>query len=53
MDDSTAIKQLTLEWTKAQPSVERFIRSFVRSRADADDVLQEVALTIVDQIRAI
>lgn len=49
MNDSESIKRLTLEWTRAQPSVERFIRSFVRHRADADDVLQEVALTIVDR----
>lgn len=49
MNDSESIKRLTREWTRAQPSVERFIRSFVRHRADADDVLQEVALTIVDR----
>lgn len=49
MDDSEAIKRLTVEWTKAQPAVARFVRSFVRNRADADDVLQEVALTIVDR----
>jgi len=49
VNDSESIKRLTREWTRAQPSVERFIRSFVRHRADADDVLQEVALTIVDR----
>jgi RNA polymerase sigma-70 factor (ECF subfamily) len=49
MDDSESIKRLTVEWTKAQPAVARFVRSFVRNRADAEDVLQEVALTIVDR----
>jgi RNA polymerase sigma-70 factor, ECF subfamily len=49
MDDTEAIKNLTLEWTKAQPAVSRFIRSFVRNRADAEDLIQEVALTLVDR----
>ena len=49
MEDSDSIKHLTLEWTKAQPAVGRFIRSFVRDKSDAEDVLQEVALTIVDK----
>lgn len=52
MDDSEAIKRLTVEWTKAQPAVARFVRSFVRHQADADDVLQEVALTIVDRFES-
>jgi RNA polymerase sigma-70 factor (ECF subfamily) len=49
MEDSEFIKRLTIEWTRAQPAVARFVRSFVRNPADADDVLQEVALTIVDR----
>ena len=49
MDDPESIKQLTLHWTRAQPAVARFIRSFVRSHSDAEDLLQEVALTIVDR----
>lgn len=50
MDESEAsYKRLTIEWTRAQPAVGRFVRSFVRNRADADDVLQEIALTIVDR----
>ena len=50
MDDSEdSFKRLTVEWTRAQPAVGRFVRSFVRNRADAEDVLQEVALTIVDR----
>ncbi len=42
MDDSEeSFKRLTVEWTRAQPAVGRFVRSFVhsfvRNRADADD----------------
>lgn len=50
MDDSENYKRLTLEWTKAQPSVARFIHSFIRNPSDAEDVLQEVALVIVDSV---
>ena len=49
MQDSDAIKRMTIQWTRAQPSVGRFIRGFVRDRAEADDVLQEVALVVVDR----
>lgn len=49
MQDSDAIQRMTIEWTRAQPSVGRFIRSFVRDRAQAEDLLQEVALVIVDR----
>ena len=50
MDDpKDSIRRLTIEWTKAQPAVGRFVRSFVRNQADAEDVLQEVALTLVDR----
>ena len=49
MQDSEAIQRMTIEWTRAQPSVGRFIRSFVRDRAQAEDLLQEVALIIVDR----
>ena len=49
MQDSEAIRRMTIEWTRAQPSVGRFIRSFVRDRAQAEDLLQEVALIIVDR----
>ncbi len=52
MDDSESIKRLTIEWTKAQPAVARFVRSFVRNRDDAEDVLQEVALAIVDRFES-
>ncbi len=41
MQDSDTIQRMTVEWTRAQPSVSRFIRSFVRDRAQADDLLQE------------
>ena len=35
MHDS-AIQRMTIEWTRAQPSVGRFIRSFVRDRAHVE-----------------
>lgn len=46
------MRLLTLEWTKAQPGVSRFIRSFILNREDAQDVLQEVALAIVDNFES-
>jgi RNA polymerase sigma-70 factor (ECF subfamily) len=49
MQESDTIRRMTIEWTRAQPSVSRFIRSFVRDRAQAEDLLQEVALVIVDR----
>ncbi len=52
MSDSDSIQRMTIEWTRAQPAVGRFIRSFVRNRAEADDVLQEVALVIVDRFES-
>ena len=49
MKDPETIQRMTIEWTRAQPSVGRFIRSFVRDRGQAEDLLQEVALVIVDR----
>ena len=43
------IKRMTSYWTRAQPAVGRFVRGFVRNSAEADDVLQEIALVIVDR----
>ena len=49
MSDSDFIQRMTIEWTRTQPSVGRFVCSFLRDRAEADDVLQEVALVIVEK----
>ena len=49
MDSSDVVQQMTIEWTRAQPSVRRFVSSFLRDRAAADDVLQEVALVVVEK----
>lgn len=49
MTDNQHIKRMTVDWTRAEPSVERFVRSFIRDSAEAEDVLQEVALVIVDR----
>lgn len=40
-------ERITRLWTKAQPSVLAFLLSAVRNPAAADDLLQEVALTVV------
>jgi RNA polymerase sigma-70 factor (ECF subfamily) len=49
MTNKQHIKQMTVDWTRAEPSVDRFVRSFVRDSAEAEDVLQEVAVVIVDR----
>ena len=48
MTDNQHIKRMTVDWTRAEPSVRRFVRSFIRDSAEAEDILQEVALVIVD-----
>ena len=49
MTDNQHIKRMTADWTRAEPSVGRFVRSFIRDSTEAEDVLQEVALVIVDR----
>ena len=49
MEHQDALRRLTIDWTRAQTSVGRFIRSFVRDRGEAEDILQQVALVIVDR----
>ena len=49
MTDNQHIKRMTVDWTRAEPSVGRFVRSFIRDSTEAEDVLQEVALVIVDR----
>jgi RNA polymerase sigma-70 factor, ECF subfamily len=49
MTNNQDIKQMTVDWTRAEPSIERFVHSFIRDSAEAEDVLQEVALVIVDR----
>jgi RNA polymerase sigma-70 factor (ECF subfamily) len=48
MTDNQHIKRMTADWTRAECSVGRFVRSFIRDSMEAEDVLQEVALGIVD-----
>jgi RNA polymerase sigma-70 factor (ECF subfamily) len=48
MTNNQHIKRMTIDWTRTEPSVERFVRSFIRDSVEAEDVLQEVALVIVD-----
>jgi len=49
MKSDNDIRHMTVHWTRAQPAVGRFVRSFVRNPTEAEDVLQEVALVIVDR----
>jgi RNA polymerase sigma-70 factor (ECF subfamily) len=49
MTNNQEIERMTVDWTRAEPSVERFVRSFIRDSMEAEDVLQEVALVIVDR----
>lgn len=46
---NTPQQQLTLLWMKAQPTLAAFIRSMVRDRHHAEDLLQKVALTATDK----
>lgn len=48
MNQTDTIKQVAIKWTRIQPSIGRFIRSFVRNRSDAEDVIQEVALNVLE-----
>lgn len=47
MTNSDSVQRMTIEWTRAQPSVGWFVRSFLRDQAEVGDLLQEVALVIV------
>ena len=49
MTSSESVQRMTIEWTRAQPSVGRFVNSFLRDRAEAADVLQEIAVIIVEK----
>ena len=49
MTSSDSVQRMTIEWTRAQPSVGRFVNSFLRDRTEAADVLQEIALIIVEK----
>ncbi len=46
MDDQT--RQATRHWTLAQPAVSAFITSVVRNFRDRDDVLQDVAVVVIE-----
>lgn len=46
MDEST--RQATRLWTLAQPAVSSFVASVVRDFRDRDDLLQDIAVAVVD-----
>ena len=50
MDETT--RQATRQWTLAQPAVSAFIASVVRDFRDRDDVLQDVAVAVVESFHA-
>ncbi|MEK0445323.1 MAG: hypothetical protein RLZZ399_644 [Verrucomicrobiota bacterium] len=45
-EETQSREQLTLLWREAEPSIQAFVFAAVRSFADAEDVVQQVALTI-------
>ena len=46
MDEKT--RQAMRHWTLAQPAVSAFVRSVVRDFGDCDDVLQEIAVAVIE-----
>ena len=46
MDEKT--RQAARHWTLAQPAVSAFVRSVVRDSGDCDDVLQEIAVAVIE-----
>lgn len=48
MDEKT--RQATRLWTLAQPSVSAFVSSVVRDFRDRDDVLQDIAVAVIESI---
>ncbi len=46
MDEST--RQATRFWTLAQPAVSAFVTSVVRDFRDRDDVLQDIAVAVIE-----
>ncbi|SMP42313.1 RNA polymerase sigma-70 factor, ECF subfamily [Neorhodopirellula lusitana] len=46
MDETT--RQATRQWTLAQPAVSAFVTSMVRDFRDRDDVLQDVAVAVIE-----
>jgi RNA polymerase sigma-70 factor (ECF subfamily) len=49
MNNSENAKQFTRLWTSAQPAVAAFVSSMVPDYNEADDVLQQVSVTLLDK----
>lgn len=43
------MRQITLHWTQVQPAVRSFVYTVLRHPQAVEDVVQEIALTIVDK----
>ena len=50
MDPAT--RQAFAQWTLAQPAVSAFVHAWVQDRAERDDVLQEVAVAVLESYEA-
>jgi RNA polymerase sigma-70 factor, ECF subfamily len=50
MDDQTA--EATRLWTLAQPTVSAFVTSLVREIRDRDDILQEIAVAVMESFES-
>ena len=46
---SNAMSELGVQWMRAQPATVAFIRSAIFNATDAEEVLQDVAATVVEQ----
>ncbi len=46
MDETT--RQATRQWTLAQPAVSAFVTTVVRDFGDRDDVLQDIAVAVIE-----
>ncbi len=48
MHTTEVIKEFTRLWTKAQPAVSAFVSSMIRDYNQAEDVLQQVSIALLD-----
>jgi len=49
MTQADSFKRLAILWTRAQPAVGGFIAALVRDFSETDDILQQVAVTVVEK----
>lgn len=49
MSEKSLQQSLTIHWIKAQPILRAYLGAVIRNDSDADDLLQRVALTVIDK----